>query len=137
MSPLIRQRVNAEPPWPKGHGLPEEPQKKAAPTRSAAYVCGRDDCPFSPFSLPFSATAEPPAAMDCRCGSVAVLEGLPEGTPAEVSLPGYGHIGVPKGAPRDGVTPMGQLRKRRSEEAGEVILAEARERLAAIRGETA
>lgn len=128
MSPVVR-RVNAEPPWPRGHGLPEEAQKEQAPRRAFTYVCGRGGCPFSPFSLPFFAGAEPPAAMDCRCGATAVLEGLPEGTPAEVSLPGYGHIGVPKGAVRDGVTPMGQLRKRRSKAEGDAILAEALERV--------
>lgn len=121
--------IRASAPWGRSDGEPEESQREEAAREPATYHCDREGCPFTPFSVPFAASVTPPPAWPCRCGRTARLDGAPQD--AEVVLPGYGQAtgGPAKGGKsREDITPMGQLRKRRSKKDGAAILAEAMER---------
>ena len=118
--------IRASTPWEGTGGKPVIPSKGEAPRREVAYVCAKRHRMI----LPFAAEATVPDCWDCRhCGQPARREGAPEGTAARPHLPG-----LKSGAGRHDrqgsgdVTPMGQLRKRRTRKQGEAILAEALER---------
>jgi len=126
MSPHVHV-IRASTPWEGTHGAPEISAKDEAPREGVAYVCPR----CGPFTVTLAAGAEVPDVWDCRCGTRAVrdgAEGKPEG---DLRLPAYAGPGTGKyeRPPSDGVTPMAQLRKRRTPEQGEAILAEALERI--------
>jgi hypothetical protein len=105
----------------------ETEARELAPRQEIIYICAR----CGPFTITLAAEATPRPAWDCRCGSPARLDGLPEGTPAEVILPGYTTAqGQHKRAIQEGMGPWGQLRKRRSIRELDALLAE---RLAQVR----
>lgn len=130
---LTVHTARAHTPWGAGTFFPDEAQKETAPRRDVAYVCAREDCPFSPLSVPFAAEAEAPATWNCRCGATARLEGAPDGTAVPPKLPGLRSGSGRYDRIRDGKSSRVYLAERRSDAELEDILAE---RLAAIRGVT-
>jgi hypothetical protein len=120
--------IRARTPWEGTNGAPEISAKGEAPRKTIAYICVKGE---HRFELVFALAAEVPGGWDCpRCGQPARLEGAPEGTEGMPDLPGLASgAGRHERAGSD-VTPMGQLRKRRSKKQGDALLAE---RMAEVR----
>ena len=127
MSPYVHG-LRAEVPW-AGAASPEiEGDMDLAPRQTIPYVCSWDKCGRT-MRLPFADGVTPQDAWPCRhCGRTARRPGAaPDSEPV---FPGNTPItgGAAKGARAanaESVSPMGQLRKRRTEKEGAQILAEA------------
>ena len=114
--------VRGEKPWGRNEGSGLDEAQETAPSKQVAYLCEKGH----EFTVTLAESAVPRADWDCRCGSVAHLDGAPDGAPAQAGRPGYGEPpgGYRKGDKAEGMDPWGQLMKRRSIPALEKLLAE-------------
>lgn len=112
MSPYVPLR--AQPPWQTAPSAEKE-YGEPAPRKEVIYQCPGGH----PVLVVFYAEAEAPPSWDCRrCGRTAYLPGVAPEDPVTTKH-------------QDQTTPRAQLRKRRTEEQGRVLLDEALERVRA------